>query len=48
MGLQIPPYDSHVVCRVIYISLCAFDEMVEHGIVPKSIKASFMREEHEV
>lgn len=38
----------HVVCIVIYISLHTFDEMVEHGTIPKSIKASFTREEDRV
>ena len=39
---------THVICRVVYSSLYAFEKPVEHGIIPKSIKASFMREEDKV
>ena len=38
----------HVVCRVIYIPLCTFHEMMEHVIIHKSIKASSRREEDKV
>lgn len=38
----------HVVCRLIYMSLSILNGMVEHGIIPKSIKTSFMIEEDKV